>query len=83
MKMAPTVLAVVISTLRATSPWAMYVATLLACPPGQQLTSMSPVASGGVRFSACAPPPPRMSHRPTPTPLPAGIFCVLRQAWHQ
>ena len=31
MKMAPTVLAVVISTDSATSPCAMYVATLLAC----------------------------------------------------
>ena len=34
MKMAPTVLAVVMSTDSATSPCAMYVATLLACVEG-------------------------------------------------
>ena len=52
MTVAATVLAAVISTLSATSPCATKVATLEACPPGQQPSRMRPVAKAGGRLMA-------------------------------
>ena len=53
MKIAPRVEAVVISTESATSPCAMYVATLEAWPPGQQETRIRPTDRAGDRFRTC------------------------------
>lgn len=52
--MAPIVEAEVISTERATSPWAMNVATFEACPPGQQETRIRPTAKASGRERALA-----------------------------
>lgn len=63
MKMAPIVDAVVMRTDRATSPWAIYVATFDACPPGQHETRISPVDKAGDKLRTCIPGPQSMQAR--------------------
>ena len=52
MKMAPSVVAVVINTDKATLPLAMYVHKLLACPPLTHPTNTMPAMSGPLKPNA-------------------------------
>ena len=60
MKMAPTVVAVVINTLKATLPLAMYVHKLDACPPLMLPTKTMPANKAGLNPNPLANPKARM-----------------------
>ena len=64
MKMAPTVVTVVISTDRATSPLAMYVHRLDACPPLMEPTRTMPAVRAGLRPKTLARPRAMAGMRP-------------------